>query len=188
MLKVNPDKLAAESPSRLCLKAMNLCVALLLPALAAGCAVHGHLYHHHSSSSYHTTVTSTGGLNLPEEDRMQLRYTVRDGCAALESERAVLVFDGLTPAQRELFHFQGDQQAVQIAGNGLSSVSVTCVINQDQVSFSSHYAGGTNTLEFAGQSVRLVDGGRLLLAGDQRVDLSAGRKIVHLRHGKAVIE
>ncbi len=119
---------------------------------------------------------------------MLLRYRVREGQAALQSERVVLVFHGLSPEQQRLFHFQGTQQAVQIAGDGVSSMSTTCASGKQMITFRSDYSGGTNTLEFGDQRIRLTRSGRLLLAGDQTVDLSDGQKIIHLKGGKISVE
>jgi hypothetical protein len=60
---------------------------------------------------------------------MLFRYELHEGQAALQSERVVLVFHGLSREQQRLFHFQGKQQAVQIAGDGVSSVSTCDRIN-----------------------------------------------------------
>jgi hypothetical protein len=161
---------------------------LLLVAVAAGCAKvkTGRTYQH---STIHQTSAHRGvPLPLAEEEQMYLQYCGREGEAALECERVVLVFHGISAKRQRLFHFQGQQQAVQIAGQAGSSVSVTCTSNGEKVAFQSNYTQGTNTLEFFGTTVRFTHGGRLLLAGDQTIDLSAGRKIVHLKDGKVVVE
>lgn len=119
---------------------------------------------------------------------MLLRYLLRDGRAALQSERMVLVFHGLSPEQQRLFHFQGAQQAVQIAGDGVSSVSTTCASGKQMITFRSDYSGGTNTLEFGGQRVRLTRRGTLLSVGEETVDLSQGQKIIHLKGDKLSVE
>lgn len=119
---------------------------------------------------------------------MLLRYHLRDGQAALQSERMVLVFHGLSPEPQRLFHFQGTQQALQIAGDGVSSISTTCASGKQMITFRSDYSGGTNTLEFGEQRVRLTRSGRLLLAGDETVDLSEGQKIIHLKGDKLSVE
>ncbi len=119
---------------------------------------------------------------------MLLRYQLRDGRAALQSERMVLVFHGLSPEQQRLFHFQGAQQAVQIAGDGASSVSTTCASGKQMIMFRSDYSGGTNTLEFGKQRVRLTRRGTLLSAGEETVDLSQGQKIIHLKGDKLSVE
>jgi hypothetical protein len=163
---------------------MKIWLPLLLVPFVAGCLMRS--YHH--SDIYRSTVAATPGLHLPDEQQMLFQYHIRDRQAALESKSVVLVFHGLTPEQKELFHFQGKEQAVQIAGDGTSTVSVTCTTDKRTVAFQSHYADGTNTLQFALQTVRFIKGGRLLLAGDQSIDLSKGRKTVHLRDGKVVVE
>ncbi len=56
------------------------------------------------------------------------------------------------------------------------------------ITFRSYYSGGTNTLEFGEQRVRLTRSGRLLSAGDETVDLSEGQKIIHLKGDKLTVE
>ncbi len=107
---------------------------------------------------------------------------------ALESGPVVLVFHGVAPAQQALFHFQSEEQSVQIGGEGFSSVTTTCASGKAMVCFRSNYANGTNALQFGDQTVRFIEGGRILLAGGLTVDLSNGRKIVHLMGAKAWLE
>ena len=152
--------------------------------MGIGCAMRTH----HSSGSFRSTLSAVPGSAWPDEHRMLLRYQLREGYAALQSERVVLVFHGLSPEQQRLFHFQGTQQAVQIAGDGVSSVSTSCASGKQLITFRSNYSGGTNTLEFGEQRVRLTHSGKLLLAGDQTVDLSGGQKIVHLKGDKVSVE
>jgi hypothetical protein len=127
-------------------------------------------------------------MGWPDEDRMLLRYQIRDQQAVLESERVVLVFEGLSQEQQRLFHFQEPQQAVQIAGPGMSSVSTSCANAKHVITFRSDYAGGTNTLEFGERRVRLTQAGRLLLVKEQAVDLSEGQKIIHFKGDKILVE
>lgn len=119
---------------------------------------------------------------------MGLHYETCDGHAALTTERVVLVFHGLSTAQQQLFHFQGKQQAIQIAGPGRSCVCTTCTNGKATVTFRSEYANGTNTLQFGEQVVRLACEGRLLLSGNQSVNLDEGQKTVHLRQTKLALE
>ena len=161
---------------------MKLWLTLLLLSVAAGCGMRNHQH----SRTHQTSVAATPGTQWPDEHKMLFEYHSRDGHAALESERVVLVFHGLTPEQQQLFHFQGSQQAVQIAGNGSSSITVTCATERGTVAFRSDYADGTNTLHLGQQTVRFTQSGRLLLAGDQTIDLNEGRKIVHLKNGHAI--
>jgi hypothetical protein len=109
---------------------------------------------------------------------MLLRYKILDGESVLESDRVMLVFHGLTPEQQRLFHFQGEEQAVQIAGPGTSSVTTTCASGKQTITFRSDYNGGTNTLEFDGQRAQLTQGGRFVLVGDREIDLSDGRRTI----------
>jgi hypothetical protein len=163
---------------------MKFWLSLLLVPVAAGCVTRSS----HYSNTYRSTVAATPGLNLPDKQQMLFQYHTRDNQSALEAGSVVLVFHGLTPAQQQMFHFQGEEQAVQIAGEGSSTVSVTCATGRGSVAFRSHYADGTNTLQFDQQTVRFTAHGRLLLAGDQAIDLREGRKIVHLRDGKVAVE
>jgi hypothetical protein len=158
--------------------------SLLLLTIGTGCVIQTH----HDSGSFRSSLAATSGPDLPEEDKLLLRYQIRDQESALESERVVLVFHGLSQEQRRLFHFQGPQQAVQIAGSGVFSVSTTCASGRQMITFRSDYAAGTNTLEFGARRVRLTLGGRLLLAGDEAVDLSEGRKIIHFKGDKISVE
>ena len=161
--------------------------SLLLIFLAVGCAKV-----HHESNSFSSTNSTTRqaatGAQWPEEQKMLFRYQIYNGEAALSNERVLLVFHGLSAGEQRAFHFQENQQAVQIDGPGSSSVSTTCTHNRDNIIFSSEYALGTNTLRFGTQSVRLSRGGRLLLAGDQSVNLSTGRKVVHVKRDKLTVE
>ena len=162
---------------------VKLCLLLLLLPVAVSCVMRSP---HHAQ--YQTSVASTLGSQWPDEHKMLFEYHARDGHPALESDHVVLVFHGVMPKQQQVFHFQGKQQAVQIAGNGTSSVSVTCTIDRETVVFRSDYANGTNTLHFGQQTVQFSQGGRLLLAGDQTVDLSKGQKVVHLRRNTVTVE
>jgi hypothetical protein len=119
---------------------------------------------------------------------MMLRYQVRDQQAALESDRVALVFHTLSGEQRRIFHFQGMEQAVQIAGPGISSIATTCTSGKETIAFRSDYTAGTNILEFGTQRVLLTDSGRRLLVGDQTVDLSEGRKIIHFKGDRRWVE
>jgi len=119
---------------------------------------------------------------------MLFRYQVHDGQAALENERVVLLFHGLSPGQQRLFHFQSDKQAVQIDGPGKHHVSTTCKSGMAKVTFRSDYACGTNTLQFGTQRVRFARRGWLLLAENQSVDLSEGRKVIHLKGDNLTVE
>ena len=65
---------------------------------------------------------------------------------------------------------------------------ISCASGKQLITFRSNYSGGTNTLEFGEQRVRLTRSGQLLLAGDQTVDLSEGQKIVHLKGDKVSVE
>ena len=161
---------------------MTIWLSLLLVFVTAGCAVRIH----HDFNDYQSSVTSTPSPDLPNECKMVLRYQIRDGCAALEVERFVLLFHGLTPAQQRIFRFQGGQQVVQVSGNGTSSTSVTCATGRGTVAFHSDYAEGTNTLQFGQQAVQFTQGGRLLSAGGETVDLAEGRKVVHLKSNKVL--
>jgi len=159
-------------------------LSLLLLSVAAGCVIRTHNHF----SKYSSSVATSADSRWPDEHKMLFQYHIRDGHAALKSDRVMLVFHGLKPKQQRIFHFQGNQQAVQIAGGGTSSVSVTCSTERGPVSFRSDYADGTNTLQFGQQTVRFTQGGQLLLGGDQAVDLSEGRKIVHLKRGRLLVE
>ena len=158
--------------------------SLLLIPLAVGCTTQVD----HESGAFHSSYEGTVGRPVPQEYKMLFRYQVHDGEAALENERVVLVFHGLSPEQQRLFHFPHDQQAVQIDGPGKYHVSTTCGSGKDKVTFRSDYARGTNTLQFGAQRVRLTRRGWLLLAGEQSVDLSEGRKIIHLKGDNLTVE
>ncbi len=164
--------------------ARNLYLCALLLVAAAGCGSR----HHSNSSGWRSSVSRTPNVVWPDEQKMLFEYAVREEEAALEAEHVVLVFCGLTPRQQRLFHFQGQPQAVQIAGPGQSSVTTTCANGKDTLTFRSEYADGTNTLHFGKECVRFTQSGRLLLVGDQAVDVSEGRKIIHLRNGKFVVK
>jgi len=141
-----------------------------------------------SSGSFSQNVSASPGSDWTDEQRMLLRYQLRDGHASLESERLVLVFHGLSQKQQRMFHFQGTQQPIQISGPGVSSISTTCAIGRGMIAFRSDYTDGTNTFGFNELRVRLVQGGRLLLAGDQMIDLNEGQKVIHLRDDKITVE
>ena len=119
---------------------------------------------------------------------MHFQYSLRKGNAALETDRAILVFHGIQSERQKIFHFQKETQAVQIAGPGSSSVVVSCSSGPATLVFRSDYANGTNTLQFADRTVWITEEGKRLLAGDQCVDLTEGKKVVHLEHGKATVE
>ena len=174
----------ATPSTRDLLRATKCWLPLLLLGLTS-CSIH---IRRHHSSSHQTSVAATPEVRWTDEQALRLRYGIRDEQTALESDRVVLVFHGLTPTQQGLFHFQGAEQAIQVAGPGVSTVSVTCSTERGSVALTSHYAEGTNTLQFERQTVRFVDRGWRLLAGDQSVDLSESRKVIHLRNGRATVE
>ena len=160
------------------------CVAVSLPVAETGCIAR----RHHHSEAHRTRFAGTRSLNLPDEDQMVFQYAVRDGRARLESDRVVLVFHSLRPEQQRVFHFPADRQPVQIAGEGGSSISRTCSNARETVAFHSDYANGTNTLCFGEETVRFVQGGTLLLAGDLSVDLRYGRRTVHVDGARSWVE
>jgi hypothetical protein len=143
---------------------------------------------HRSFSSSRSTATSTSGGDLAAENKMVFSYVIREGEAALESERVVLVFADLSPTQQKLFHFQGDRQTVQVGGEGFSSISRTFATHRGAVGFHSNYEHGTNTLKFGKQTVQFINGGNTLLAENMTFDLGAGRKTVYLKRGVAKAE
>jgi hypothetical protein len=162
--------------------------SLLLLPLSVGCVTQVQHQSSSFSSTSKTTMQTAPGSQWPEAHRMLFRYQVLNGQAALANERVLLVFHGLSPEQQRLFHFQQEPQTVQVDGPGTSSVSTTCTHNRDQVAFISDYALGTNTLQFGEQTVLLTRGGWLLLAGQQSVDLSTGRKVIHVIKGNLSAE
>lgn len=170
--------------ARIALEGFALCGLVSLLLFAAGCSARIHRYSGNQSSSF----AASPGLNLPDEDTMVFRYKMRDGRATLESQRVLLVFHDLKPDQQKFFHFQNEEQPVQIGGDGFSSVETTCGNGKSSVRFRSTYSNGTNVLQFGNQTVRLITNGQGLLAGDLAVDLSGGRKIVHLAGSKAWME
>lgn len=163
---------------------MKFWLLLLVLCVPTGCGLR---YRHHSSG-LQTTLTGTAGSPWPDEHGMTLEYKSRNGHAALESARVVLVFHGLTARQQRVFHFQGPQQTVQVAGTGTSSAAVSCRFNRVTVAFRADYAQGTNTLQLGAQTVRFAQEGRLLLAGGQAIDLGSGQKVVHLEGDQARVE
>ena len=169
---------------RLLLKAMAVWGSVSLLTLVNGCLARTH----HYSASHSSSVAATPGSNWSDEHKMVFRYGIRDDRAALESKRVVLVFRDLTPEQKRLFHFQREEQPVQIGGEGISSVTTTCANGKVMVRFRSDYANGTNTLQFGDQKVQFIESGRVLLAGDLAVELSNGRKVVQLTGAKARLE
>ena len=158
--------------------------SLILVSMVAGCV----LRLDHSSEAFRSSVALTPGPSWPDEDSLLLRYEERGGHAALESKRCVIVFHGLSLGQQRLFHFQDSQQAIQINGPGISSVSTTCSSGKETVTFRSDYANGTNTIQFGEQRIKLADKGRTLLVADEVMDLSGGRWVVHLKGGRATLE
>jgi hypothetical protein len=149
--------------------------------LVTGCLARAH----HYSGSQSSSLAASPGLNLPNEDTMVFRYKTRDGRATLDSPRVLLVFHDLNSDQQKFFHFQNEKQPVQIGGEGFSSVETTCGNGKTSIRFRSTYSNGTNVLQFGDQTVRLIESGRVLRAGNLVVDLSSGRKIVHLAGSKA---
>ena len=119
---------------------------------------------------------------------MVFEYLIRDGSAVLQAEEVVLVFPGLTTAEQRVFRFGGTHQAIQIAGHGSSSVEVSRSLNRITTRFNSTYANGTNTLQFGSQTVQFTEAGKRLWVGGEAIDLSPGRKVVHLRGNTATVE
>jgi hypothetical protein len=154
----------------------------LLPVVAAaalafsGCAVKFNSSH----SSHNTTVSKSSLTPAASQEQMVFRYTNYNGKAALESDRVVLVFDGISRDEQRAFHFGGNAQAIQVSGTGTSAVDVSCRRNVAFLRFHSAYANGTNTLQFGKQVIRFADGGQLLIAGEQTVPLTNGQTRVHL--------
>jgi hypothetical protein len=163
---------------------ITFCGSVSLLLLAAGCSVRIHRY----SDSQSSSLAASPGWNLPDEDTMVFRYESRDGHATLESPRVLLVFENINPEQQKAFHFENEEQMVQTGGDGISSVEAAYRKGKSSIRFHSAYFNGTNVIQFGDQTVRLIKNGRGLLAGDLSVDLSSGRKIVHLAGSKAWLE
>jgi archaellum component FlaF (FlaF/FlaG flagellin family) len=161
----------------------------LLPVVAAALAFSGCVVRFNSSHSSHNTTVSRSGLTpAVSQDQMVFRYTNYNGKAVLESDRVVLVFDGISRDEQRAFHFGGNAQAIQISGNGVSGVDVSCRRNVAFLRFHSDYANGTNTLQFGKQVVQFVDNGQLLLAGKESVALTNGQTRVHLNRKGEIIQ
>jgi len=158
--------------------------SILCLVMGTGCVTRTY----HSSGAFSSNFATSRGSNWPDEQQILLRYQIREGQAALQSERVVLVFHGLPPEQQRMFHFQEAQQAVPIAGDGTFSMSTTCSSGKQTITFRSDYSAGTNTLEFGGRRVSLTSNGRSVSVGDQTVDLSEGLKIIHLKGDKVWVE
>jgi hypothetical protein len=155
--------------------------ALLIPTLAAALVVSGCVIKYNKSSSSHNSSFTSSNVTpgLPQE-HMMLRFTNYNGKAALESDRIMLVYDGISRDEQRAFHFGGNKQSIQVNGSGTSAVDVSCRRNLAFLRFHSAYANGTNTLQFGKHVIRFAEAGQLLIAGEQRVPLTNGQTRVHL--------
>lgn len=164
-------------------------ISLLPVVAAAALAFSGCVVKFNSSYSSHNTTMSKSSLTpSAAQEQMVFRYTNYNGKAVLESDRVVLVFDGISRDEQRAFHFGGNAQTIQINGTGTSAVDVSCRRNVAFLRFHSAYADGTNTLQFGKQVVQFVNNGQILIAGQESVPLTNGQTRVHLNRKGEIIQ
>lgn len=148
----------------------------LMPALFL-MALTGCVYRTQSHFSHNQTRHSTvGSHQWAQDERLELSYRVDGSDAILDSDRVMIVFQNLSDGERNAFSFQQGKVWIQIAGEGVSTVSVNCQSNRDKSNFLSRYENGTNTIQFCGREVRLANQGRLITTRNQIVDASVGKR------------
>src|SRR5687768_6211863 len=140
----------------------NLMLALLALSLA-GCVRYSH---HHGGS--HTSFTSQGGAgHLAENDQLEFTYRVEGANGIFDSDKVTLIFPDLRAGERNSFFLKDDRIAVQIAGEGRSTQTITHKHNKRQSAFTASYESGTNTITFCGRQVRLANRAQLILTEKQ---------------------
>jgi hypothetical protein len=90
--------------------------------------------------------------------------------AIFESDKLTLIFPHLN--RRERNSFDGEDIAIQIAGEGTSETTRTCNRNGRVTTFHARYKDGVSTVTFCGREVKLVEEARKIVLGDKIIDLA----------------
>ena len=90
--------------------------------------------------------------------------------AVFESDKLTLIFPNLN--RRERNSFDGEDLAIQIAGEGSSETTRTCNRNGRVTTFRARYKDGVSTVSFCGREVKLVETARKVILADKTIDLA----------------
>ena len=90
--------------------------------------------------------------------------------AVFVSEKLTLIFPNLS--RRERNSFDGEDIAIQVAGEGCSEVTRTCNRNGRITTFNGRYKDGVSTITFGGREVKLADSARKVILGDKTINLA----------------
>ena len=90
--------------------------------------------------------------------------------AIFESDKVTLIFPDLR--RRERNSFDGEDIAIQIAGEGSSETTRTCNRNGRITTFNARYKDGVSTITFCGREVKLAESGHKVILTNQTIDLA----------------
>jgi len=91
--------------------------------------------------------------------------------AIFESDKLTLIFPSLS--RRERNSFDGEDLAIQIAGEGTSETTRTCNRNGRVTTFHARYKVGVSTVTFCGREVKLVEAARKVILAAKTIDLAS---------------
>lgn len=127
-------------------------------------------------ASTKTSHSVTPGLQRVDSRMLVFRQRAEGKHAIFESDKVTLVFSNLK--RRERNSFDGEDLAIQIAGDGRSETMRTCNRNGRVTTFRAVYANGVSTITFCGREVKLMDEARKVTVGGTTIDLSGGERVV----------
>ena len=90
--------------------------------------------------------------------------------AIFESDKLTLIFPNLN--RRERNSFDGEDLAIQIAGEWTSETTRTYNRNGRVTTFHARYKDGVSTVTFCGREVKLVEAARKVILADKTIDLA----------------
>lgn len=145
-----------------------------MAALLCSCVQHSNRA---VASAYAETHHASSAL---PEDQIEFTYRVEGQNGILDSDKVMLVAADLPKGERESFALNGNKLTLWIGGSGSADVSISHRMNTATSTLGSHYADGTNTVQFCGREFKLANKAKTLIVGKDVFDLSAGKKTVQL--------
>jgi hypothetical protein len=142
----------------------NACALLALALLLSGCV---RVERNFGSSK---TIHKQYPPGVWNEHWLVFRQRPSGNSAIFESDKLTLVFPDLS--RRERNSFDGEDIAIQIAGEGNSETTRTCNRNGRITTFQARYRDGVSTITFCGREVKLAESGHKVILTNQTIDLA----------------